>query len=99
MAKRPDYTPEKPYTPEQLSEIRRNFAMLSKASLQTALCGGVGTMQARQRWPTTESGAYPGVGAGVAAVEESEVNLGPGGNRPKAKCHFWSFGRLQKTRF
>jgi hypothetical protein len=36
MAKRPDYAPEKPYTPEQLSEIRRNFAMLSKPSLQTA---------------------------------------------------------------
>ena len=36
MANRPYYTPEKPYTPEQLSEIRRNFAMLSKPSLQTA---------------------------------------------------------------
>jgi hypothetical protein len=36
MANRPDFTPEKPYTPEQLSEIRRNFAMLSKPSLQTA---------------------------------------------------------------
>jgi hypothetical protein len=36
MAKRLDYTPEKPYTPEQLSEIRCNFAMLSKPSLQTA---------------------------------------------------------------
>jgi hypothetical protein len=28
--------PEKPYTPEQLSEIRRNFALLSTSSLQTA---------------------------------------------------------------
>jgi hypothetical protein len=36
MAKRTDYTPAKPYTPEQLSEIPRNFAMLSKPSLQTA---------------------------------------------------------------
>ena len=36
MAKRPDLTPEKPYTEEQLSEIRRNFAMLSRPSLQTA---------------------------------------------------------------
>jgi hypothetical protein len=36
MANRPDYTPEKPFTEEQLSEIRRNFAMLTKPSLQTA---------------------------------------------------------------
>jgi hypothetical protein len=36
MANRPDLTPEKPYTEEQLSEIRRNFAMLSKPSLETA---------------------------------------------------------------
>ena len=36
MAKRPDFTPEKPFTEEQLSEIRRKFAMLSKPSLQTA---------------------------------------------------------------
>jgi hypothetical protein len=36
MAKRPDFTPEKPFTAEQLSEIRRNFALLSTPSLQTA---------------------------------------------------------------
>jgi hypothetical protein len=36
MAKRPDFTPEKPFTEEQLSEIRRNFALLSPSSLQTA---------------------------------------------------------------
>jgi hypothetical protein len=36
MAKMPDFTPEKPYTEQQLSEIRRNFAMLSTTSLQTA---------------------------------------------------------------
>lgn len=36
MAKRPDFTPEKPFTSEQLSEIRRSFAMLSTPSLQTA---------------------------------------------------------------
>src|SRR3974377_602455 len=36
MAKRPDFTPEKPFTEEQLSEIRRNFARLSTPSLQTA---------------------------------------------------------------
>ena len=36
MAKRPDFTPEQPFSAEQLSEIRRNFAMLSTASLQTA---------------------------------------------------------------
>jgi hypothetical protein len=36
MANRPDYTPEKPYTDQQLSEIRRNFAMLSTSSLQQA---------------------------------------------------------------
>jgi hypothetical protein len=36
MAKRPDHAPENLYTPEQLSEIRRNFALLSTASLQTA---------------------------------------------------------------
>jgi len=36
MAKRPDFTPEKPFTAEQLSEIRRNFALLSPSSLQTA---------------------------------------------------------------
>jgi hypothetical protein len=30
------FTPEKPYTREQLSEIRRNFAMLAKPSLETA---------------------------------------------------------------
>ena len=36
MAKRPDYTPEKPFTEEQLSEIRRNFSLLSTPSLQTA---------------------------------------------------------------
>jgi hypothetical protein len=36
MAKRPDFTPEKPFTAEQLSEIRRNFALFSTPSLQTA---------------------------------------------------------------
>jgi hypothetical protein len=36
LAKRPDHTPEKPFTEEQVSEVRRNFAMLSTASLQTA---------------------------------------------------------------
>jgi hypothetical protein len=36
MAKRPDYTPEKPFTQEQLSEMRRNFSLLSTPSLQTA---------------------------------------------------------------
>jgi hypothetical protein len=36
MANSADYTLEKPYTPEQLSEIRRNFAILSKPSLETA---------------------------------------------------------------
>lgn len=36
MAKRPDFTPEKPYSTEQLSEIRRNFAIMSKPSLETA---------------------------------------------------------------
>jgi hypothetical protein len=36
MAKRNGFTPEKPFTAEQLSEIRRNFALLSTPSLQTA---------------------------------------------------------------
>jgi len=36
MANRPDFTPEKPFSAQQLSEIRRNFAMLSTASLQQA---------------------------------------------------------------
>jgi hypothetical protein len=36
MAKRPDFTPEQLYSEGQLSEIRRNFAMLSKPSLETA---------------------------------------------------------------
>jgi hypothetical protein len=36
MAKRPDYTPEKPFTEEQLPEIRRNFSRLGTPSLQTA---------------------------------------------------------------
>ena len=36
MANKPDYTPEKPYSAEQLAEIRRNFALLSPSSLQTA---------------------------------------------------------------
>ena len=36
MANRPDYSPEKPFTEEQLSEIRRNFSRLSTPSLQTA---------------------------------------------------------------
>jgi hypothetical protein len=36
MAKRPDFRPEKPFSAEQLSEIRRNFALLSASSLQTA---------------------------------------------------------------
>jgi hypothetical protein len=36
MANRPDFTPEKPFTAAQLSEIRRNFALLSSPSLQTA---------------------------------------------------------------
>jgi hypothetical protein len=36
MAKRPDFTPEKPFTAKQLSEIRRKFALLSTPSLQTA---------------------------------------------------------------
>jgi hypothetical protein len=36
MANRPAYTPEKPFTAAQLLEIRRNFALLSTPSLQTA---------------------------------------------------------------
>ena len=36
MAKRPDFTPEKPFSAEQLSQIRRNFALLSTSSLQQA---------------------------------------------------------------
>jgi hypothetical protein len=36
MEKSPDYTLEKPFTEEQLSEIRRNFTLLSTASLQQA---------------------------------------------------------------
>lgn len=36
MAKHPDYSPEQPFTPEQLAEIRWNFAMLSTSSLRTA---------------------------------------------------------------
>jgi hypothetical protein len=36
MAKWPDFAPEKPYMPEQLSEIRRDFALLSVSSLQKA---------------------------------------------------------------
>jgi hypothetical protein len=36
MAKGPDFSPEKPFSGEQLAEIRRNFAMLSTSSLQQA---------------------------------------------------------------
>jgi hypothetical protein len=36
MANGQAYTLEKPFTLEQLSEIRRNFALLSTPSLQTA---------------------------------------------------------------
>jgi hypothetical protein len=36
MAKMPGFTPKKPFTAEQLSEIRRKFALLSTPSLQTA---------------------------------------------------------------
>ena len=36
MANLPEFTPETPYTEEQLSEICHNFAMLSKPSLHTA---------------------------------------------------------------
>ena len=36
LAKMIDFTPEKPFTAEQLSEIRRNFSRLSTPSLQTA---------------------------------------------------------------
>jgi hypothetical protein len=36
MARSPDFSREKPFTPEQLSEIPRNFAMLSRSSLQKA---------------------------------------------------------------
>jgi len=36
MAQKTGYTPEKPFTEEQLSEIRRNFSRLSTPSLQTA---------------------------------------------------------------
>jgi hypothetical protein len=31
-----DFTPEQPFTSQRLSEIRRNFAMLSTPSLQQA---------------------------------------------------------------
>jgi hypothetical protein len=31
-----DFAPEQPFSAEQLSKIRRNFAMLSTSSLQTA---------------------------------------------------------------
>jgi hypothetical protein len=41
MADRPDFTPEKPFTAEQLSEIRRKFALLSTPSLQTAYTGAL----------------------------------------------------------
>jgi hypothetical protein len=36
MARRPDFTLEKPFSEEQLAEIRRNFAMLSTSSLLQA---------------------------------------------------------------
>jgi hypothetical protein len=56
MAKRPDFTPEKPFTAEQLSEIRRNFALLSTPSLQTAYYGSAGTMPVGSRWPSAQGG-------------------------------------------
>jgi hypothetical protein len=34
MARRPNLTPEKRFTPEQLTEIGEDFAMLSTSSLQ-----------------------------------------------------------------
>jgi hypothetical protein len=36
MAKKSDYTPEKPFTAEHLPEIRRNFSRLATPNLQTA---------------------------------------------------------------
>jgi hypothetical protein len=53
MAKKPDFTPEKPYNEEQLSEIRRNFAMLSKPSLQMAYA------EALERRELTRDGRPP----------------------------------------
>ena len=53
MAKRPDFTPEKPYTEQQLSEIRRNFAMLSKPSLETLY------MEAWERCKLARDGRLP----------------------------------------
>ena len=73
MAKRPDYTPEKPFSAEQLSEIGRNFAIVERAKSPDGVCGSVGTMQAGPRWKTAEGGAYPGIGASVAAVGEGNA--------------------------
>jgi hypothetical protein len=53
MANMPDFTPEKPFTEEQLSEIRRNFAMLSKPSLETAYT------EALERCKLTRDGRPP----------------------------------------
>lgn len=72
---RPDFTPEKPFTPKELAEIRRNFAMLSPSSLQTAYSEAFGTLQAGQGWPTAECGAYPNPCAGVEAVKEDKVRV------------------------
>jgi hypothetical protein len=36
MAHRPDFSPDQVLTTEQLAEVRRNFAMMSLPSLQTA---------------------------------------------------------------
>jgi hypothetical protein len=74
MAKRTDYTPEKPFSAEQLSEIRRNFALLSLSSLQTAYSEALEKMSARKGWPAPESGTYSSLGAGMAPVEKRKVS-------------------------
>ena len=53
MAKLPDFPPEKAFTEKQLAEIRRNFAMLSKPSLQTAY------MEALERCKLARDGRPP----------------------------------------
>jgi hypothetical protein len=74
MSQRPDFSPDQVLSPQQLVEVRQNFAKLSVPSLQTAYSEALERVQIGS--PRQGSGVhpYPGACAGVEAVEEGRVS-------------------------
>jgi hypothetical protein len=73
MANRPDFTPEKSFTEEQLSEIRRNFSLLSEPSLQTAYTEALERCRLGRDGRPPRAEHIQTLVTGVEAVEEGKV--------------------------